>query len=298
MNHISRVLLLGTDWWTDCDDVAAIRMLARAALAGDIDLVGIGINACMEYSVASLDGFLASEGLRGVRIGLDRDATDFGGHPPYQKRLARYAVDRKSNDDAEDGVRMYRCVLAATEQPIEIIEIGYSQLLANTLMSGGDDISPLSGMELFRRKVKKIWMMAGKWDETPGKENNFTRAPRSRAAGHMLCEHCPVPITFLGWEVGHDVISGSHLTSGVLYDALCDHGSRSGRSSWDPMLIELALIGDEDAAGYDTVRGRAEVDAKTGENRFTHDENGLHCYVVRRHPPQIYAARIDARIAE
>ena len=55
-------------------------------------------------------------------------------------------------------------------------------------------------------------------------ENNFARAPRSRVAGHMLCEHCPVPITFLGWEVGHDVISGSHLDRGVLYDALYDHG--------------------------------------------------------------------------
>jgi hypothetical protein len=258
----------------------------------------------MEHSVASLDGFLASEGLRGVRIGLDRAATDFGGAPPYQKRMVPLAVDRKSNDDAEDAVRMYRSVLAAAEEPLEIIEIGYPQVLTDTLLSLPDDLSPLTGVELFRQKVKKIWMMAGKWDEAVGRENNFARAPRSRVAAHRLCASCPVPITFLGWEVGHDVISGSKLTSGVLYDALYDHGCGrwhtpgGGRSSWDPMLIELALIGDEDAAGYDLVRGRAEVDAETGENRFTPDACGLHGYVVRRHAPEHYAARIDRRIEE
>lgn len=304
MPDTPRTFLLGTDWWTDCDDAVAIRILARAARAGEIVLAGVGISACMEHSVASLDGFLLTEGLRGVRLGLDREATDFGGNPPYQKRLAAYAVDRKSNNDAEDGVRMYRAVLAATEQPIEIIEIGYPQLLTNALMSLGDDISPLTGMELFRQKVKKIWMMAGKWDENPGRENNFARAPRSRVAAHVLCLQCPVPITFLGWEVGHDVISGSKLTSGVLYDALYDHGCGrwhtpgGGRSSWDPMLVELALIGDEDAAGYDTVRGQAAVDAETGENRFIPDESGLHRYVVRRHAPEYHAQRIDRLIAE
>lgn len=304
MLNAPRTLLLGTDWWTDCDDAVAIRILARAVLAGRIDLAAVGISACMEHSVASLDGFLTSEGLRGVRIGLDRDATDFGGNPPYQRRMVAYAVDRRSNEDAEDAVRMYRSVLAAAEKPLEIVEIGYPQVLTNALMSEGDDISPLTGLELFRQKVKKIWMMAGKWDETVGHENNFARAPRSRVAGHMLCEHCPVPITFLGWEVGHDVISGSHLTGGVLYDALYDHGCGrwhtpgGGRSSWDPMLIELALIGDEDAAGYDTVCGHAEVDVETGENRFTPDEGGLHRYVIRRHAPELYAARIDRLIEE
>lgn len=297
-NLTPRSFLLGTDWWTDCDDAVAIRMLARAAMRREITLLGIGINACMPFSVASLDGFLANEGLRGVPLGLDRAATDFGGRPPYQERMAPLAVDYRSNDDAEDAVRLYRSVLAAAPSPIEILEIGYPQVLADVLMSEGDDITPQSGMELFRTKVKKIWMMAGKWDENPGRENNFARAPRSRMGGHTLCEHCPVPITLLGWEIGHDVISGSRLEDGVLKRALCDHGSKDGRSSWDPMLIELALIGDEDAAGYDTVRGHAHVDPATGENTFTPSPDGPHAYVVRRLSPSIYASRINALIQE
>lgn len=83
-----RRFLVGTDWWTDCDDAVAMRILARAVKEKEIELAGIGINACMEYSAASLMGFLKSEGVTDIPVGIDREATDFGGDPPYQKRLA------------------------------------------------------------------------------------------------------------------------------------------------------------------------------------------------------------------
>ena len=55
-----RTFILGTDWWTDCDDAVALRLLLRSVKAGKIRLAGIGINACMEHSVTSMDGFLAN----------------------------------------------------------------------------------------------------------------------------------------------------------------------------------------------------------------------------------------------
>ena len=56
-----RNFILGTDWCTDCDDAVAVRILARAHKSGKICIKGIGVNACMEYSAASLDGFLNTE---------------------------------------------------------------------------------------------------------------------------------------------------------------------------------------------------------------------------------------------
>ena len=53
-----REFIFGTDWWTDCDDLAAMRILLRAHKKGEIKLLGVGINACMDKSVASLDAFL------------------------------------------------------------------------------------------------------------------------------------------------------------------------------------------------------------------------------------------------
>lgn len=294
-----RTFLLGTDWWTDCDDVVALRILARAVKNHQIQLAGIGINACMEYSVSSVDGFLNTEGLHSERIplGIDRSATDFGGCPPYQKRLSQEAVSYLSNNDAEDAVRLYRKALSSAESKIEIIEIGFLQVIADVLESEKDDICDLSGLALVKEKVSKIWVMAGKWDEDGGKENNFARNLRARQAAHDFCEMCPVPVTFLGFEAGEDVISGSGLNKNdILYQVMCDHGSRNGRSSWDPMLVSMAIAGDEECAGYRVVCGTASVDAATGENHFTVHDGGQHKFVVRRYEPDYYANMINALI--
>ena len=289
-------IILGTDWWTDFDDAVAIRILARTHKSGKIKIAGIGINACMEHSVTSLEGFLNTEGIH-VPIGIDLAATDFGGNPPYQKNLSKYSSVYSCNQDAEDAVRLYRRILADSDESIEIIEIGYLQVIANVIESQPDDISQKSGYELVKEKVSKIWVMAGKWDEDFGKENNFTRNSRSRTAGNIFCSKCPVSVTFLGWETGYDVITGDNLNKNdVLYKVLCDHGSSDGRSSWDPMLVLIALIGDETAAGYDCVCGTASVDCDTGANHFLPDKNGPHKYVIKSKENEYYKKLINQMI--
>ena len=120
-----RKLILGTDWWTDCDDAVALRLLSNADKKGEIKLIGIGINATMEYSVSSLKGFLRAEGLRNIPVGIDLEATDYGGNPKYQKRLADTLGEGLTNADAEDAVRLYRRLLSNTEGKLEILEIGF-----------------------------------------------------------------------------------------------------------------------------------------------------------------------------
>lgn len=292
-----RQMILGTDWWTDCDDAVALRLLSRAHQRGDINLCGIGINACMEYTVASVDGFLHKEGITDMPLGIDLAGTDFGRNPAYQKRLSQYAVRYHHNEEIEDAVRLYRKLLAQATEPVEIIEIGYFQVIANVLKSPADDISDKTGVELAREKVSKIWAMAGKWDGEGEKENNFCRNARTAVGAEAFCRLCPVPVTFLGWEIGFDVITGGNLKEGdVLHDVLVDHGSANGRCSWDPMLVQMALIGDEEKAGYSVVRGRARVDAQSGANYFERSENGPHAFVVKLQPNGWYEQQINALI--
>ena len=289
--------LLGSDWWTDCDDAVAVRLLANAVNRGEAELLGIGINAAMPHSVASLRGFLDYSGLCDVPLGLDREATDFGGAPSYQARLAKTLCPQGSSGEAEDAVRLYRRILADATSPLEMVEIGYLQVAVGLLQSEGDDVSPKSGMELVKEKVTHFWVMAGKWDKDGERENNFCRNERARVAAEAFCRLCPVPVTFLGWEVGNTVLSGMGLPE---EDPLChvlrDHGSPNGRSSWDPMLVLLALEGDAEAAGYRTVRGTARVDPLDGSNYFTPHEDGTHRYVVKTMPDAYYEEKIAARL--
>ena len=292
-----RHMILGTDWWTDCDDAVAIRLLARAHRAGEISLDAVYLDACMDYSLSSLDGFLQAEGIGDIPVAIDREATDFGGHPRYQENMARYAKRYRSNEEGEDAARFLRRMLAEAAEPVEILEIGYPQVLASVLESKRDALCPWDGTELFRHKVRKLWMMAGKWDEEGGRENNFARNPRSRKAARIVCEKCPVPITFLGWEIGNTVITGGNLQEGdILKQILTDHGSANGRMSWDPMLCLLAVTGDEGKAGYAAVRGTARVDETDGANYFTEDPNGLHSYVKKTRADDWYRDRIEEKI--
>lgn len=293
-----RKIILGTDWWTDCDDAVAVRLLARAHKVGEIQLLGVAINACMNDSVTSLEGFLNTEGLEMLPIGLDSAAIDYGGEPPYQKRLVPHARHYHSNADAEDAVKLYRRLLTESNSPVELVEIGFLQVLSALLQSKSDQISPKSGMELVLEKVSKIWVMAGRWDVDGGKENNFCRNQRAIAAGEAFCRLCPVPVTFLGWEVGTLVVSGGMLAKhDPLHHILCDFGSPEGRKSWDPMLALLAVIGNAEKAGYDTVVGTAVLDATTGENHFTVHPNGRHAYVKMKMPPAYYEEQINQRIS-
>ncbi len=288
-----RNFILGTDWGEDSDDCVAVRILARAHKKGEINLLGIGINTLTEFSAPSLYRFLEKEGTM-CQIGVDKDLEHKIEYVTYQKRLARETD--KTNGDFENAVRLYRKLIAECDGQVEILEIGFLQVICGALMSQGDDISPKSGIELFKEKVKKIWIMGGKWDQQAGLEYNLCKYQFSRDASHTFVTNCPCPITFLGWEIGTQLITGDKLKDDdFLHLALADHGSGSGRESWDPMLAVLALTNDNEKAGYKTVTGFATVD-ENGANYFEENKNGPHEYVIRAHEKSFYSDIINELI--
>lgn len=288
---MKRKILLGTDWWTDCDDCVAVRLLTNAHKAGEIELCGVVLNACMADSAPSLNAFLTYDGLGDVPIGVDLAGTDFAGdYFRYQKPLCAYPHRILSNADCPDGVELYRKILTESDEKINIVEIGFCQVLANLLRTP-------DGERLVREKVGHVYAMAGKWDEDGGLEHNFCNNARSREAAQYLCEKCPVPMTFLGFEVGESVLSGDGLPQDdVLGLSMRAHGHEHGRSSWDPMTVLLAIVGDAKEAGYREVRGTASVDAETGANHFTENPQGLHTYVVKEKSDEYYRSEIQKRI--
>ena len=296
---MARNFILGTDWGADCDDCVAVRVLSRSVKAGKANLLGIGINCVKEHAYASLKAFLSLEGID-VPVGIDPRSHETDGWTwteNYQPRLAKLKPEL-SNKDAESAVRVYRRAIAEAEGKVEIMEIGFLQVLGDFLKSPADDISPKTGMELCREKVEKIWLMAGRWDIENGREFNVAWTPLAREGSNYVFENCPVPMVFLGWEVGDSVITGSKLShDDHLWQAMADHGYANGRSSWDPMLIMLAMIGDEEKAGYNTVKGFARTDKSTGLNNFTPDLNGNHTFVIKKFDDSYYANQIDEIIA-
>jgi len=290
-------VIFDTDWWTDVDDAVALRMLGAYRRLGEIDLRGVCLSALDAESVPSISSFMDAEGLSDVPLGADRQATDHLGKPKYRHAILGGHPSRKydSPDQIPDCVEFYRKLLAESDGKVDIIAVGFSNALARLLESGPDQYSRLSGMKLVKKKVSHLWMMAGKYPE--GKEHNFCVSSRSRRTGYMICTEWPTEITFLGWEAGNTVLSGGNLKSSDLLGAtLKAYGTPKGRSSWDPMTALMAVVGDPEKAGYETVRGTVVLNPEDGSNTFTPDPKGRHRYVVKKYSDTYYSDWINSTL--
>ncbi|MBQ6380963.1 MAG: hypothetical protein IJJ41_05130 [Clostridia bacterium] len=286
-------VLFGTDWWSDCDDVAALDILLKAQRCGLVAIKAIGINSVMRYSAPSLKAVCAQYDLGDIPIGLTTSATRKGMLCLYQKKLAAFCPSGLTNADCPEAYQLYRRVLASLEEKAVVLDVGFPGLLMELLQSPPDEMSDLSGIELVKEKVAEVIVMGGRWDRVPGKEYNFSAYKVNRKAAAYLCDHCPVPLTFLGYEVGRDIITGGKAVPGLTGTAYAAHLSAKGRPSWDPMAALFATIGDAETAGYRRVRGRAAVDPESGKNSFVPTEAGPHAYLVKIKEDDFYQNQID-----
>ncbi len=290
-----RKIIFGTDWHTDCDDVMALRVAARFHKHKQIELVGVSIDSINEYAARSVDAFLRFEGLPDMPIGIDFDSADYGGEARYQQGLAQnFESAVKRNEDCTGALALYRKILAQSEERVDIIEIGFLQVVEALLDSKPDEFSPLSGLELINEKAGHLWIMGGRFDNDGAREHNFSRTPKASRAAYSVCKDWPKTITFLGFEVSEHILCGKDLPhSDPLGQVMRDYGCQKGRPSWDPMLTLLACIGDEEEAGYTVRKGTVRVDPETGENFFEHNENGRHRVVVKKFDDEYYRDAVD-----
>ena len=288
-------IILSTDWYTDCDDVAALCLLCEAHRAGAIRFKAVCADTVMPYTAASIDAVLTERGCPEIPLGIDRAAARPFERCRFQKGLAAHPHSRE-NDGCPDAVKLLRKILGELDGMADIISIGFPSVIANLLKSEADEFSTLDGKTLFKEKIGTVFVMGGKWDIPVGSEHNFALDREAAAAAAYLCDNSPVPLVFLGHEVGDTVITGGESSKGILGEAMALHGSHRGRCSWDPMTALLAVINDIEAAGYTAVYGKASVDPETGSNTFTEYENGPHCHVCKAKPDDYYSDIINSLV--
>ena len=226
-----RRIIFGTDWWTDCDDIAALDILLGAHQRGQIDLKAIGVSSVMRYSAPSVKALCEQHGLDGIPIGIDRGAERKGIFCLYQKKLAAYCRSGFTNGDCPEAYQLYRSVLSSAPEKAVIVDVGFPQIVMELLRSGPDEYSESSGLRLVEEKVSEIILMGGRWDRSPGREYNFCAYRANREAAAYLCENSPVPLTFLGYEVGKDVVTGGKAVKGLTGIAYAAHRSPAADSS-------------------------------------------------------------------
>ena len=286
------LVILDTDIGSSTDDLFTMEMAYRYEDEGRCKLLGIVVDREGEDYAALADVMNTYFGHANVPIGLERNGiktprvfidyrnlyklTTGKGEPMFKQTVSDYST-------LPDGWKLYRQLLASQpDHSVSICSLGFVSCLTQLLASEPDDLSPLSGVELVRQKVKCLYLMAGIFTSSEEPEYNFLQAPEFAKKFFELWPR-DVDAVFSPMEVGNEIeykpetvisdISRTdiHPIKQVYMNYNCD----TGQKMWDPMTLIQAVEGD--AMFSLSERGIVSLTSKIGTS-FTPSATGNHRY--------------------
>lgn len=276
-------LIFDSDFDTDVDDVGALAILHSYAKTGKANIIACVCSCNTGYACAAMDAVNTYFGRPDIPIGIAAECPD-SGKSSWQQTLAEtYENDMSADAEAPQAVPVYRQALSsAGDHSVVIIVTGMLNNLADLLDSVPDEISQLTGKELIFRKVKCIVVMGGVYPD--GLEYNFSLSPKDAA---KAAEECPVPIAYVGFELGNQVFTADEMTLQLLpeespvassYRLHASSLANTARPSWDMIAALYAIDGSYGL--FDIIRGENQISPEDGSNSFVADEDGKDAYLV------------------
>lgn len=254
-------VILDTDIGNDCDDAGALAMLCGYACRGKCEILGVACCTAKPYAPSCVRAI--AEDYR-LTFPVGRLTDGFDGVQDYYCGLFK-----EKQACSEEYIRFYRKIFV-DNRDIILICIGPLHGMNLLLDSCADDISPLTGTELFKESVSRIYAMCGRFDgET---EWNISMDILSARSFFL---RCPVPVEVCPFEEGFGVMTGRNLREGSaakkIYASFCKD-KRGVRDSWDPLTVYAAVEGKK-CRGE---RCRLTVDEK---GKMTREEGRGHCVI-------------------
>jgi inosine-uridine nucleoside N-ribohydrolase len=276
-------VILDTDIGPDCDDAAALAILHALTNMGEANIKAVMNCTSNPWGTGCIDAINTYYGRGNIPIGC-LSASGFLNdeiYSTYNKFISNNFPNRFMNGArAKDAVNLYREILSSSDdKSIVIIAIGPLPNLSDLLNSHADDICPLNGIELVTKKVKQLVVMGGSFPL--GTEWNIkTDIP----SAINVTENWPTPITFAGYELGCEVITGKRLYTETDVNnpvrksyELYLRGEKIGRSSWDLLAVLFGVRGHRNY-WLSADNGKVEIDA-TGHNVWLPEINRDHSYL-------------------
>jgi inosine-uridine nucleoside N-ribohydrolase len=298
-------LIFDTDIGNDVDDVLALGMIHALQSRGECELLAVTITKDHELAAAFTDVVNTFYGRGSVPIGVCHSGitASAGKFNPLAEAKDdgkyRYDHDLISGKDAPDAVTVLRRALASAEDgSVAIAQVGFSTNLANLLGSKPDDISPLSGVELVKKKAKLLSIMAGAFTKIPGKDLSYDHKEynivKDIPSAKQIATDWPTPIVWSGFEIGiavpypHKSIEQDfrYVEHHPLAEAYIAYNPPPhDRPTWDLTSVLYAVRPDR---GYfdRSPKGKVTV-ADDGLTTFDEDDGGPHQYLRLTDPQKI-----------
>lgn len=206
-------LIFDTDIGNDVDDVLALGMIHSLEARGDCKLLAVTITKDNLLAASFTDAVNTFYGKGEIPIGICHSGVTpktgkfIGLAEKKNNGKLRYPHDLKDTKHIPDAVTVLRQALAsAKDGSVVIAQVGFSTNLANLLNSTKDDISPLTGKELVKKKVKLLSVMAGAFEKIPRKgklvDHREYNIVKDIPAAQKLAHEWPTPVVWSGYEIG------------------------------------------------------------------------------------------------
>ena len=284
-------MILDSDFGSSTDDLFAIMMLHQYIDQGKVDLKGVIVDREGEKNAQLVDVFNTYYGHPDIPIGLERNGVKNARcFIPYSgivdlKDAEGQPLFKRTHPDLvfPDGCKLYRQLLSrAEDKSIVIVAIGFVTTLSELFQSGGDEYSPLSGLELFEKKVKAVYIQAGRFESGDNLSGYNMRIASRQSA--LFYEQLPPSVEL--------IMSPSNIGDAMDYspkDVLVDLSATevnpikavytyytcdTGQRMWDTNCLVHAVEGD--AAYYTSPRGWVRFVDQGNESKmlFTPDPKG------------------------
>lgn len=301
-------LIFDTDMGADIDDALALGMIHALQDRGVCRLLAVTLTNAHPDAGPVVDAINTFYGRGDTPLGAPRDGVT--ANSPYlavaRQRdgdTVRFPHRVKSTKDLPDAVDLLRRTLAAQpDGSVVIAQVGLSTNLAALLRSKADKECDLSGVDLVKRKVRLLSIMAGAFTPIDGKPGYVEyNVKQDLPAALRLGADWPTPIVWSGFEIGlavqyparsierdfgyvkhHPVAAGYRLYMKFPYD----------RPTWDLTAVLHAVHPDR---GYFDLSpaGRVTVE-KNGATRFDRGDGGRDRYLILR--PEQKARVLEALV--
>ncbi len=291
-------LIFDTDICGDCDDVLALGMIHALESRGHCRLLAVTISVDHEQAAPFVDAVNTFYSRGDIPIGV----VGQGGVVEKSAFLSlveekdasgrfRYPHDLLSGRSAPSATAVLRKTLAAQpDHSVVIAQVGFSTNLARLLDSPADEHSPMPGLELVKRKVKLLSLMAGAFTPIEGNrrygEYNIIK---DLASSRALATHWPTAMVYSGFEIGialpYPATSIERDYGYVPHHPLAEayikrNPPPHNRPTWDLTSVLVAVLGDRGYFDYSPV-GKVSV-GPDGSTRFEESSQGSHRYLILR----------------
>lgn len=290
-------LIFDTDLGNDCDDVLAMGVIHALQSRGECELLAVTITKDHELAASFADAVNTFYGRGDVPIGVCRSGVtnEAGKFNVLAKDAEKYPHDLTVGSKVPDAVPVLRKTLASQEDgSVVIAQVGFSTNLANLLKSKPDETSPLSGVELVKKKVRLLSVMAGAFTQIAGNKGNLYdhreyNIVKDIPSAKTICADWPTPIVWSGFEIGialpypHESIlqDYNYAAHHPLSDAYTVYNPPPhNRPTWDLTSVLHAIRPDRSYFDVSPV-GQVSI-ADDGLTTFEKSANGRDRYLILR----------------